>query len=219
MGTNGTRTFSSTTFVDELSAAKVMAIIRGKDPVAAEDAAIALLEEGVRFVEVALTTPSALEVIRRVRAAVGPDVRLGAGTVLTAADVDAAVAAGADFVVTPAVAPSVAAAAERGVPCAAGALTASEAYGAHVAGAAVVKLFPASLGGPGYLRALRDPFPDIPFMAVGGVDVDAAPLYLSAGAVAVGVGGPLVGDAASGGDLAALRERARRYAELAGAAS
>ncbi|KRE57251.1 bifunctional 4-hydroxy-2-oxoglutarate aldolase/2-dehydro-3-deoxy-phosphogluconate aldolase [Phycicoccus sp. Soil748] len=219
MGTDGTKAFSSTTFVDELSAARVMAIIRGKHPGAAEDAAVALLEEGVRFVEVALTTPSALEVIRRVRAVVGPDVRLGAGTVLTAADVDAAVAAGADFVVTPAVAPSVAAAAERGVPCAAGAFTATEAHEAHVAGAAVVKLFPASLGGPSYLRALRDPFPDIPFMAVGGVDVDAAPLYLSAGAVAVGVGGPLVGDAASGGDLAALRERARSYVELAGTAS
>ena len=110
---------------------------------------------------------------------------------------------------------NVRAAAERGVPCAAGALTPTEAVAAMAAGAAVVKLFPASLGGPAYLKALRDPLPDVPFMAVGGVGIDAAPDYLAAGAVAVGVGGPLVGDAASGGDLDALRARARTYAALA----
>jgi 2-dehydro-3-deoxyphosphogluconate aldolase/(4S)-4-hydroxy-2-oxoglutarate aldolase len=207
---------SSTDFVSQLTDARVMAIIRGSDPVAAAATALALFDEGIRFVEVALTTTSALDVIARVRAAAGPDVRLGAGTVLSADDVEAAVAAGADFVVTPAVAPSVAAAAARGIACAAGAFTATEAHAALSAGASVVKLFPASLGGPGYLKALRDPFPDIPFMAVGGVGVEVAPDYLRAGAVAVGVGGPLVGDAASGGDLDALRERARRYAALPG---
>ncbi|GAB3435201.1 bifunctional 4-hydroxy-2-oxoglutarate aldolase/2-dehydro-3-deoxy-phosphogluconate aldolase [Phycicoccus ginsengisoli] len=206
-------------FVRGLSEARVMAIIRGHDPDAAQASAMALFEEGIRFVEVALTTPSALDVLARVRAAAGPQVRLGAGTVLTAEDVDAALAAGADFVVTPAVAPSVRAAAERGVPCAAGALTPTEALAARSAGAAVVKLFPASLGGPAYLKALRDPFPDLPFMAVGGVGIDAAPGYLAAGALAVGVGGPLVGDAASGGDLGALRARARRYAALSGGTS
>jgi 2-dehydro-3-deoxyphosphogluconate aldolase / (4S)-4-hydroxy-2-oxoglutarate aldolase len=207
---------SPAAFVSELATARVMAIIRGSDAAAAEATALALFAEGVRFVEVALTTTSALDVIARVRSAAGAGARLGAGTVLTAADVDAATAAGADFVVTPAVAPSVAAAAERGLPCAAGALTATEAYAAMSAGASVVKLFPASLGGPGYLKALRDPFPNLPFMAVGGVGVEVAPDYLAAGAIAVGVGGPLVGDAASGGDLQALRERARRYAALSG---
>ena len=206
-------------FVRELSDATVMAIIRGRDADAAVASALVLFDEGIRFVEVALTTPSALEVVARVRAKAGPQVRLGAGTVLTAEDVDAALAAGADFVVTPAVAPSVRAAADRGVPCAAGALTPTEAWAAMAAGAAVVKLFPASLGGPAYLKALRDPFPDVPFMAVGGVGIEAAPGYLAAGAVAVGVGGPLVADAASGGDLDALRARARRYAALSGAAS
>jgi 2-dehydro-3-deoxyphosphogluconate aldolase / (4S)-4-hydroxy-2-oxoglutarate aldolase len=210
---------SPESFVSELAAAKVMGIIRGSDAAAAEATALALFEEGIRFVEVALTTTSALEVIARVRASAGPGVRLGAGTVLTAADVEAAVAAGADFVVTPAVAPSVAAAAARGIPCAAGALTATEAYAAVSAGASVVKLFPASLGGPGYLKALRDPFPHLPFMAVGGVGAEVAPDYLAAGAIAVGVGGPLVGDAASGGDLRVLRERARRYAALSGPSS
>ena len=87
--------------------------------------------------------------IAAVRAARRAGARLGAGTVLTAADVDAAAAAGAHFVVTPAVAPSVAAAAERAIPCAAGALTATEAYAAMAAGASVVKLLPASLGRTG----------------------------------------------------------------------
>lgn len=82
------------------------------------------------------------------------------------------------------------------------------------AGASAVKLFPASSGGVQYLRALRDPFPAVPFVPVGGVDEEAARAYLAAGAVAVGVGSPLLGDAASGGPLAGLRERARRYLSI-----
>jgi 2-dehydro-3-deoxyphosphogluconate aldolase/(4S)-4-hydroxy-2-oxoglutarate aldolase len=78
-------------------------------------------------------------------------------------------------------------------------------------GASAIKLFPASVGGPAYLRAVRDPFPDIPFVAVGGVGLDDVPGYFRAGAIAVGLGGPLVGDAAAGGDLDALRARARTY--------
>jgi 2-dehydro-3-deoxyphosphogluconate aldolase/(4S)-4-hydroxy-2-oxoglutarate aldolase len=74
-------------------------------------------------------------------------------------------------------------------------------------GAAAVKLFPASLGGVGYFKALREPFPDVPIVPVGGVDADAARQYLAAGAIAVGVGSPLVGDAAKGGDLGGLRSR------------
>ncbi|HZL81559.1 MAG TPA: aldolase, partial [Demequina sp.] len=74
-----------------------------------------------------------------------------------------------------------------------------------------VKLFPAALGGPAYLRALRDPLPDVPFVPVGGVDIALAADYLAAGAVAVGVGSPLVGDAVRGGDLAALEARATAF--------
>jgi 2-dehydro-3-deoxyphosphogluconate aldolase/(4S)-4-hydroxy-2-oxoglutarate aldolase len=82
-------------------------------------------------------------------------------------------------------------------------------------GATAVKLFPASAGGPGYLKALRDPFPGIPFIAVGGVGLGEAAAYWEAGAIAVGLGGPLFGDAASGGDLAPVRERARGFVGLA----
>jgi 2-dehydro-3-deoxyphosphogluconate aldolase/(4S)-4-hydroxy-2-oxoglutarate aldolase len=98
---------------------------------------------------------------------------------------------------------------------AAGALTPTEAYAALRMGASAVKLFPASVGGPAYLKAVRDPFPDIPFVAVGGVGLDEMRAYLDVGAVAVGVGGPLVGDAASGGSLDDLRVRARAYLAVA----
>ncbi|GIJ12128.1 bifunctional 4-hydroxy-2-oxoglutarate aldolase/2-dehydro-3-deoxy-phosphogluconate aldolase [Micromonospora andamanensis] len=195
----------------ELAETRLLAIIRGTDTAATIAAGTALLAEGVRVVEVALTTPGALDAIAAIRADAPADTLVGAGTVLTGSDVADVAAAGAQFVVTPAVVESIAEAARRGLPVAAGALTPTEAYAAVRSGASVVKLFPASVGGPGYLKAVRDPFPDIPFVAVGGVGLAELPGYLAAGAIAVGVGGPLVGDAASGGDLDALRDRARRY--------
>ncbi|MFR9775677.1 bifunctional 4-hydroxy-2-oxoglutarate aldolase/2-dehydro-3-deoxy-phosphogluconate aldolase [Micromonospora sp. MS34] len=195
----------------ELAATRLLAVIRGTDPAAAVATGTALLAAGVRVVEVALTTPGACDAIAAIRADAPPGALVGAGTVLTPAAVADVAAAGAQFVVTPAVVDSIGAAARRGLPVAAGALTPTEAYAAVRAGAVAVKLFPASLGGPAYLKALRDPFPDIPFVAVGGVGLADLPGYLAAGAIAVGVGGPLVGDAASGGDLGALRERARAY--------
>jgi 2-dehydro-3-deoxyphosphogluconate aldolase / (4S)-4-hydroxy-2-oxoglutarate aldolase len=202
-------------FTAQLAAARVMAIIRGTDTAAAVAAGTALLEEGVRLVEVALTTPGALQAIETIRSAAPDGSMVGAGTVLTVSAVADVDAAGAQFVVTPAVVESVAEAARRGIPVAAGALTPTEAYTAVRMGASAVKLFPAAPGGPAYLKALRDPFPDLPFVAVGGVGLEQMPAYLAAGAIAVGVGGPLVGDAASGGSLADLRARARAYVAAA----
>jgi 2-dehydro-3-deoxyphosphogluconate aldolase/(4S)-4-hydroxy-2-oxoglutarate aldolase len=198
-------------FTAELAAARVMAIIRGTDTAAAVAAGMALLEEGVRLVEVALTTPGALRAIEAIRSGAPGGSLIGAGTVLTVADVADVAAAGAQFVVTPAVVESIPEATRRGLPVAAGALTPTEAHTARQMGASAVKVFPASLGGPAYLKALRDPFPDIPFVAVGGVGLDEMHAYLGVGAIAVGVGGPLVGDAASGGSLGDLRARARAY--------
>jgi 2-dehydro-3-deoxyphosphogluconate aldolase/(4S)-4-hydroxy-2-oxoglutarate aldolase len=81
-----------------------------------------------------------------------------------------------------------------------------------------VKLFPASLGGPKYLRELRGPIDDVPILPTGGVTVESVPEYLAAGAIAVGMGGPLLGDALDGGDLAALADRARRVLDAAAGA-
>ncbi|WP_285250788.1 bifunctional 4-hydroxy-2-oxoglutarate aldolase/2-dehydro-3-deoxy-phosphogluconate aldolase [Pseudarthrobacter sp. fls2-241-R2A-168] len=194
---------------------RLLAIVRGNDGTAAGKAALAAMEEGFQYVEIALTTPGALDAISEVRAAAPAGCFVGAGTVLTKQDVDNVAAAGGQFMVTPSLAPSIEEAAGRGIPVLAGALTPSESFEAMNRGATAVKLFPASIGGPGYLKAVRDPFPDIPFIAVGGVGLDEAAGYWAAGAIAVGLGGPLFGDSASGGDLAAMRERARRFAALA----
>lgn len=194
---------------------RLVAIVRGTDGGAAAKAALAAMEEGFRYVEIALTTPDALAAIRTVRAAAPAGCFVGAGTVLTAADVAEVAEAGGQFMVTPSLAGSIEESARLGIPVLAGALTPSEAYEAMNRGATAVKLFPASIGGPGYLKALRDPFPGIPFIAVGGVGLDEAAGYWDAGAIAVGLGGPLFGDAGSGGDLAPVRERARAFVDLA----
>jgi 2-dehydro-3-deoxyphosphogluconate aldolase/(4S)-4-hydroxy-2-oxoglutarate aldolase len=194
---------------------RLVAIVRGTDGAAAGKAALAAMEEGFRYVEIALTTPGALQAIREVRTAAPAGCFVGAGTVLTKQDVEDVAAAGGQFMVTPSLAPSIDESAGRGIPILAGAFTPSEAFEAMNRGATAVKLFPASVGGPGYLKALRDPFPDIPLIAVGGVGLDEASGDWGAGAIAVGLGGPLFGDAGSGGDLAPMRERARRFVALA----
>lgn len=201
--------------LDGIRDTRLVAIVRGTEGAAAAKAALAAMEEGFRFVEIALTTPGALKAIRDVRAAAPAGCFVGAGTVLTVQDVERVADAGGQFLVTPALAESIDASARRGIPVLAGALTPTEAYEAMNRGATAVKLFPASIGGPRYLKALRDPFPDIPFIAVGGVGLDEAAGYWEAGAIAVGLGGPLFGDAGSGGDLAPVRERARSFVGLA----
>jgi 2-dehydro-3-deoxyphosphogluconate aldolase/(4S)-4-hydroxy-2-oxoglutarate aldolase len=198
--------------LDRLRARRLVAVVRGSDPEGALRTVLALAEEGVDLVEVSLTTADALGVLRAAAAELrGADAFLGAGSVLTGEHVRAAAEAGARWMVTPGGTDAVRAAVDAGLPVLAGALTPTEALAATAAGAAAVKLFPASLGGPALLRALREPLPHIPFVPVGGVTEDSARAYLAAGAVAVGVGSPLVGDAAAGGDVAALRARARAF--------
>ncbi|MFE9294506.1 bifunctional 4-hydroxy-2-oxoglutarate aldolase/2-dehydro-3-deoxy-phosphogluconate aldolase [Streptomyces niveus] len=198
---------------------RLVAIVRGDDPDAALRTVLALVDEGIALVEVSLSGRDALDVIARARAALGPGAPLGAGTVLTAADAHAVHRAGADFVVTPAVCEGVTAARELGLPVLAGVMTPTEIVAALRAGACAVKIFPAAqAGGPAYLRALQGPFPDVPFVPVGGVDAAAARAYLDAGALAVGIGSPLVGDAAgtkNGAGVDALRARARTFLDVA----
>jgi 2-dehydro-3-deoxyphosphogluconate aldolase/(4S)-4-hydroxy-2-oxoglutarate aldolase len=203
-------------FVRGLADARLVAILRGRDPRATVDAALALLDEGFRFLEVALTTPDALTVLGRIAERAPGHVRIGAGTVITADQTRRVRNAGATFVVTPALTEGGTEAVRLGMPLLAGALTPTEAVQAMAQGATAVKLFPASAHGPGYLSALRDPFPDTPFVPVGGIDAALAEDYLARGALAVGLGGPLVGDAADrNGDLDALRARAREFLDVA----
>ena len=208
-------TLTSEALLAGVRQARLVAIVRGTQGPAAAEAALAAMEEGFSYVEIALTTPGALEAISEVRAKAPAGCFVGAGTVLSKQDVANVAAAGSQFTVTPSLAPSIEESASRGLPVLAGAMTPSEALEAMNRGATAVKLFPASIGGPGYLKALRDPFPEIPFIAVGGVGLDEAASYWRVGAIAVGLGGPLFGDAASGGDLAPMRERARSFVALA----
>lgn len=193
---------------------RLVAIVRGPDPDAAVQTVLTLFDAGVQLVEVSLTTADADAVLSRARKELGADALLGCGTVVTAADAERAAAAGAAFVVTPALGPGIAASRALGLPVIGGAFTPSEMVEAMARGAEAVKLFPASLAGPGYVRALRDPFPDLSIVPVGGIDAAAASAYIEAGAAAVGVGSPLVGDAVSGpGSQDDLRARARQFLE------
>ncbi|MEY9939032.1 2-dehydro-3-deoxyphosphogluconate aldolase/(4S)-4-hydroxy-2-oxoglutarate aldolase [Streptacidiphilus sp. MAP5-52] len=202
--------------VSLLRARRLLAIVRGRRAEAALDTVCTLADEGVTLIEVSLTSHRALDVITRAREELGVQVLLGVGTVVTAQDARDAHAAGAQFAVTPGLGDGVEQARSLGMSTLVGALTPSEVIAAQAAGADAVKLFPASAtGGPGYLRTLRAPFPQVPFVPVGGVDTRTGRSYLNGGATAIGVGSPLIGDAADGGDLSLLRERARAYLRLA----
>ncbi len=191
---------------------RLVAVVRGDDPQGTLDTVTTLVEEGVGLVEVSLTGRDALDVLAQARRALGPDAPLGAGTVLTADDAHSVRRAGVDFVVTPALCEGATVANSLGLAVLAGAMTPSEIVSAMRQGADAVKVFPAAqTGGPAYLRVLRGPFPDVPLVPMGGVDTAGAREYLADGATAVGVGSPLVGDAADGGSLDALRERARAF--------
>jgi len=203
---------------EALATTRVIAILRAEDAALAEDVVDVLLANGVRSLELTLTTEGALEVIERLASKVPDGTDLGMGTVLTADEVDRAVDAGARFVVSPSVVPEVIeAAARHGIASYPGAFTPTEIHTAWSAGASAVKLFPGGALGPSYLKAVRAPLPHIPLIPTGGVDVQTVGDWLDAGAVAVGLGGPLIGDALSpGGDLDALAKRARAVCAAAG---
>ncbi|MFI5675628.1 bifunctional 4-hydroxy-2-oxoglutarate aldolase/2-dehydro-3-deoxy-phosphogluconate aldolase [Streptomyces cellulosae] len=205
----------------QLGRTRVMAILRSADASGLPAVARALASGGVTCLEVTLTTAGALDVLARIRAELGPGVAVGAGTVITGGQARDALAAGAQFLVAPVVDTAVVRnAADRGVPCYPGAWTPTEVSQAWRAGAAAVKLFPASTGGPAHLRGLRAPLPDIPLVAVGGVGIDEARDYLDAGACAVGIGSPLLRGADQDPTpqaLDALTTRARTLLDAVGA--
>jgi 2-dehydro-3-deoxyphosphogluconate aldolase/(4S)-4-hydroxy-2-oxoglutarate aldolase len=184
----------------------VIAILRGRRAEHLDAVLDTLVEAGVASLEVTLNTPDALGALRRAAGRFGPDVALGAGTVRSVDQAASAVEAGAQFLVCPHTDPAIGDWAGRaGVAWLPGAFTATEISAAWGYGATAVKLFPARLGGPRYLKDLREPLDDIPIVPTGGVSPETVADWFAAGAVAVGAGGPLVGDALETGDLAALR--------------
>jgi 2-dehydro-3-deoxyphosphogluconate aldolase/(4S)-4-hydroxy-2-oxoglutarate aldolase len=190
----------------------VVAIARRLGPDVAPLVADALAEGGVRAFEITLNDPqvSALRAIEAVAArtsATGSGLAIGAGTVLTVEAARLAIDAGATFLVMPHTDIGLVSwATVRGVPTLPGAATPSEILAAWRAGASAVKLFPASSVGPTFVRECLGPFPDIPLVPTGGVSAATAGAFIAAGAVAVGLGSWLVGDAEPGGVTARARE-------------
>lgn len=192
-----------------LGASRLLAVARGGEPERAVEVLAALAEEGVSVAEVSLSDPRGLRALAAAARALGSHVLLGAGTVLTAEQVALAADAGARFIVTPAVVAEVAAAcADARLPLIPGAFTPTE-VAAAAPSAAAVKVFPAEPAGAAHVAALAGPFPDVPLVPVGGIGPEEARAHLEAGALAVGVGSPLIADALEEGDLGELRTRAR----------
>ena len=178
-------------FLEQLKEAGVVAVIRAKSADAAVEMSQALVRGGVTGVEVTFSTPNAADASARVRREL-PNALVGAGTVLELAELEAACDAGASFLVSPHFDPTLLEKAlARSVPYLPGALTPTEIVRAWKAGASCVKLFPGSAVGPGYVKAIRGPLPDVPLMPTGGVDEKNLVEWLKAGVVAVGMGGAL----------------------------
>jgi len=181
-----------TDVLESLRAAAVVAVLRAPDADGALRAVDALVAGGVTGIEVTYSTPDAPKVIETLAQRYGEQIVLGAGTVRTPAEATDAVAAGARYLVSPGTTDELAAAMlDTGATVLLGALTPSEVMRVSGLGAHAVKIFPAGLGGPAYLRALRAPFPDLAFVPTGGVNPDTLPEWLSAGATAAGAGGEL----------------------------
>jgi 2-dehydro-3-deoxyphosphogluconate aldolase / (4S)-4-hydroxy-2-oxoglutarate aldolase len=179
--------------LEQILETKVVAVIRLEDYTRAVDVARALAEGGVTVMEFTLTGRGAIEAVSATRKALGEAVCVGVGTVLTSEDAEAAIDAGAQFAVTPAVRREVIqTCVKRNTLILCGGLTPTELLEAHEAGSELVKVFPAQLGGPKFIKDVLAPMPFLKLVPTGGVSPENAREYLAAGAVAVGIGGNLV---------------------------
>jgi 2-dehydro-3-deoxyphosphogluconate aldolase/(4S)-4-hydroxy-2-oxoglutarate aldolase len=200
--------------LDQLTAEGLVPVIRAESADTALRIVDALVNGGIRTLEITMTVPDALSAIGSVAGRFGASVLLGAGTVTSGKLAEEAIDAGAEFLVTPCVVPEVIAVAkQRGVAVLPGALTPTEIFTAWSLGGDIIKIFPASnLGGASYLKALKGPFPQIPLCPTGGVNLQTIGDFVKAGASAVGVGGELVSRAAiDQGDFAQITTLARQY--------
>jgi len=191
----------------------VIAIMRAKSSDQLLAAADAIRAGGVRAIEVTMTTPGALAVIEAAVSRYGQEVAFGAGTVLDAESARAAILSGAQFIVAPTLKTEVIELCHRySVPVFPGVYTPTEVLTAWEAGADMVKVFPASVGGPGFIKALKAPLPQVDMVPVGGVNLENTADFIRAGSAAVGVGGELV-DAKllEAKDWPTLTERARQF--------
>src|SRR5437773_5929820 len=194
----------------------IVAVVRSPDQQQLVEVCRALADGGVTVVEMTMTVPNALDVLRQVRQALGDRLLLGAGTVLDAETARAVLLAGAEYVVAPTVNLDVIRLCQRYdklvMP---GAFTPTEILTAWEAGADIVKVFPADVVGPAFFKAMRGPLPQIRLMPTGGVDLTTAAAFLQAGACCLGVGSQLVEpEAVAKRNFDRIRDLARQYAAL-----
>lgn len=182
--------------LNKLKATGVVAVIRTEQPGDLIGLARALAKGGVLFMEITMTVPNALQAIKETVSALKDEIIIGAGTVLDAQTAHSAILAGAAYIVSPAVRPSVIETCRRhDVACMPGAMTPTEVLQAWELGADIVKIFPAGVGGPRFFKDLKGPFPHIELMPTGSVNKETAAQFIQAGACAIGVGGELAGNA------------------------
>ncbi len=208
--------------LETILASRLVAIVRLDDLSTASLLVRALLEGGIRAIELTLTNPHAPKVVRELLRCLPEfelgDATLGMGSIRTVEEAKLAIDSGAQFLVAPIFCPKVVEHCKaQKVAIFPGALTPSEIYSAWQAGADAVKVFPVKSFGPGYIRDVLAPMPFLKLMPTGGVQVDNLASYLAAGAVAVGVGGSLVdAQRISQGEWSAITLEARRFTDAAG---
>ncbi|WP_292932556.1 bifunctional 2-keto-4-hydroxyglutarate aldolase/2-keto-3-deoxy-6-phosphogluconate aldolase [Noviherbaspirillum sp.] len=189
----------------------IVGIIRAPDADAALQLADACITGGITVLEVSLTTPDGLDVIRSLVKRYGNDAMIGAGTVLDAATARLSILAGSRFILSPSFDVEVIQTCNRyQVVSMPGVATATEVVKAMESGADIVKVFPGDAFGPAYLKALRAPLPHAPLMPSGGVTLENMDAWFACGAVAVGVGGSLTAPGASG-DYEKVTENAKAF--------
>ena len=194
----------------------LVAVVRAPDGDKLVEVVRALADGGVTVAEITMTVPNALDVLRATKQALGDRVLLGAGTVLDTETARAVLLAGAEYIVAPTLNLDVIALCHRyGKIVMPGAFTPTEILTAWEAGADIVKVFPADVGGPGYLKAIHGPLPQVRLMPTGGVDLNTAANFLRAGACCLGVGSQIVEpETVAKGDFDRIRNLAQQYVEI-----
>ncbi|GAB6152199.1 bifunctional 4-hydroxy-2-oxoglutarate aldolase/2-dehydro-3-deoxy-phosphogluconate aldolase [Desulfosporosinus burensis] len=200
----------------QILACGVIAVLRGAKLESILDIAKALKAGGIDVIEITVDAPGALEMIKQVSEKIGSEVKVGAGTVLDRETARLALLSGAEFIVSPSLQPDVITVCKRyGKPVISGAMTPTEIITAYELGADIIKVFPAGVLGPQYIKDIRGPLGHIPLIPTGGVSVENAAQFIKAGCIAVGMGGSLIPkQAVQEGQWDLITEKARKIVDV-----
>ncbi|MGH9510562.1 MAG: bifunctional 4-hydroxy-2-oxoglutarate aldolase/2-dehydro-3-deoxy-phosphogluconate aldolase [Terriglobales bacterium] len=209
-------TMNKTDVLQRIHEVGLIPVVRAESAAMAHRAVAAVRNGGISIVEITMTVPGAIDVIKSLARESGTEALIGAGTVLDARTARECVQAGARFIVSPALdVHTIVCCTEMGIAVMAGALTPTEIYTAWSAGADLVKVFPAgAVGGPSYLKSIKGPLPHIKLVPTGGVSLKTAAAFIEAGAEALGVGADLIDTKVlKEGSDSIISDRARQYVE------